>query len=63
MERKITKNIDDASVQKFNLYIYEDSNYLQKVFVKRLMFKECLRASDVTKFYFIIFFVFIAITT
>ena len=63
MERKITKNIDDASVQKFNLYIYEDSNYLQKVFVKRLMFQECLRASGVTLFYFIIFFVFIAITT
>lgn len=55
MERKITKNIDDASVQKLNMYMYEHSNYLQKVLVKRLMFKECLRASSVTLFYFIIF--------
>lgn len=55
MERKFTKNIDDASVQKLNMYMYEHSNYLQKVLVKRLMFKECLRASSVTLFYFIIF--------
>ena len=58
MERKITKHIDDASVQKFNMYMYEHSNYLQKVLVKRML--KGIKCDFILLYYFL---VFIAITT